>query len=403
MNIGSTSARRGFGESDRSPSRVGRSVNQHDSDHWKQKPLRVETLGWKSVADTEPQGLGLTYWFDPGTEGEPHPVTIRFVGRRIGMKGKPGRRDRFTKLETIDQVLPGSGPIAITTRISDVTPGEWKVTAGPVQDQRRRSSVRASPQVGRLSLPKGSASGTTAFAHLLQVLAPGAHLGAWPGLVGLGAVLALVTQAFLAARAGLPVVPVLLVSLLASLIGLVGAKLYYATGHYINGDRGALTLVSGTCIQGFVLGAVATLVVGAPAAGVPNGALLDVTAPGLMFGMAIGRWGCFLGGCCAGRPTSSRWGLWSSDRRIGVRRVPTQLLESTLALVIGLVTLLATLAISQPSGVVFVAAIAAYTFGRQLLFPLRAGPRHTPYGRTMVLVLSALVLAVAIAVAVVSG
>jgi phosphatidylglycerol:prolipoprotein diacylglycerol transferase len=93
------------------------------------------------------------------------------------------------------------------------------------------------------------------------------------------------------------------------------------------------------CIQGFGLGAIGTLVIGAWATGMPAGPLLDVTAPGLLVGMTIGRFGCFFGGCCAGRPTASRWGLWSSDRRLGVRRVPTQLLESTVALVVGLAAL----------------------------------------------------------------
>lgn len=371
----------------------------HSAGDWKARPLRVETFGWKLVADAEPQALGLTYWFDPGTEGEEYPVTIRFAGRRVGVKGKPGRRDRFSVLESIDHVVPGSGPIAITTRVSDVAPGEWNVTASPVRDPRSRSGTRGSASPERLSLPDASSSGTTAFSRVIGIRAPGARLGAWPALVGLGVVIALVTQALLAAHARLPLTRVLLVSLLACLIGLAGAKLYYATGHYIKGDRGAFTLLSGTCIQGFVLGTVGALAVGARFASVPISTLLDVTAPGLLFGMTVGRCGCFFGGCCAGRPTASRWGLWSSDRRLGLRRVPTQLLESTVALVIGLAALIAAWTMPHPAGVVFIGAIAAYTFGRQLLFPLRAGPRHTSHGRTITMALAALVFAIDIAVA----
>lgn len=379
--------------------RVASHADTHRADDWKARPLRVERSGWKAVADAEPQALGLTYWFDSGTEGEPHPVTIRFAGRRTGVKGKPGQRDRFSVLESIE-VLPGSGPIAITTRVSDVAPGEWNVTASPVWDPRRQAGRRGSATARQLNLPTGSSSGRTVFAHLIRIRAPGARLGAWPALVGLGVVAALVTQSVLAAHTGLPVIPLLLVSLAACLVGLISAKLYYATGHFMKGDRGALTLLSGTCIQGFVLGAVGGLVVGALVVGVPIGALLDVTTPGLMFGMTVGRYGCFFGGCCAGRPTASRWGLWSSDRRLGVRRVPTQLLESTMALVIGLAALMATLTTPHPAGVVFIGAIAAYTFGRQLLFPLRAAPRHTSHGRIIIMALSALIVALDIAAAV---
>lgn len=128
-------------------------------------------------------------------------------------------------------------------------------------------------------------------------------------------------QALLAFQAGLPVAGVFWLSLVASLVGLAGAKLYYVLGPLVKGDlpTGLSMLTGGMCIQGFVLGAVATLVIGAPVADLALGPLLDVTAPALLFGMTIGRFGCLLGGCCAGRPTASRWGVWLSDRRLGMR------------------------------------------------------------------------------------
>ena len=160
-------------------------------------------------------------------------------------------------------------------------------------------------------------------------------------------------------------------------------------------------LTVGMCIQGFVLGAIGSLVVGALVAGIPVGRLLDVTAPGLLFAMAIGRWGCFLGGCCAGRPSASRWALWSSDKRLGTRRIPTQLFESLLAGTVGVAALLAVwLTTPHPAGVVFIAAIAAYTLGRQLLFPLRDLPRTTAHGRTLVALAAGLIIAVDVAVGV---
>jgi phosphatidylglycerol:prolipoprotein diacylglycerol transferase len=183
-------------------------------------------------------------------------------------------------------------------------------------------------------------------------------------------------------------------------IGLAGARLYYMAEHPRR-PRGLMKMTSGMCIQGFVLAAVGTVIVGALLVGLPMGRLLDVTAPGLLFGMAIGRIGCFFGGCCAGRPTASRWGLWSSDRRMGVRRIPTQLFESAMALLIGVVALLAMIAATpDPGGLVFAAGAAAYTFARQLLFPLRDLPRNTAYGRALTMAASGLVLVAAIATAV---
>ncbi len=254
------------------------------------------------------------------------------------------------------------------------------------------------------SLPKASGSGRTTYAPIARILAPGARLGAWPALVGFGVAVALVAQALLAGHLQVGVPRVLGVSLVASVVGLVGAKLYHASGHYLTGERGALRLLSGTCIQGFVAGAVAALLVGTRVAQLPLWPLLDHTAPGLMLGMVIGRYGCFFGGCCAGRPTASRWGLWSSDRRVGVRRIPTQLLESAVALLIGVAALLALWLVEpRPAGVVFVGSIAAYTLGRQLLFPLRDRPRRPAWRRILVLALCAGVVVADVAVAVLAG
>ena len=366
----------------------------------KTRELQVSQVSWETVADVEPQALGLTYWFDAPDGQDSSRVAIRFVGQRIGAGPKPGPRDRFDVVETIDNVVPGSGPIALTTRVRGIAPGKWQVTAAPDQVTPRRSSkYGASPPARRGS---ASAVGTTAFAPILSVVAPGARMGAWSGLVAVGTVVALIAQSLLATRTGLPSGQVLLVSLVACLVGVAGAKLYYVVGHLIKGDlgRGFDMLTGGMCIQGFVLGAVAVLLGGAAVTGVGVGALLDVTTPGLMFGMTVGRFGCFFGGCCAGKPTAARWGLWSSDRRLGMRRIPTQLFEAAVALAVGVTAMaLVWMGPPRPAGVVFVGAMAAYTLGRQLLFPLRAGARHTAYGRVLTLALSGLALVGAVVVA----
>lgn len=358
------------------------------------QPLRVEGFRWKAAAELTPQALALTYWFDAPDEGEPFPVTIHFSGRRVGVRRKPGPRDSFSTSGTVERVVPGSGPLAVTTRVFDIAPGDWNVTATPARDRR----VRAGTTSARIpKLVKAAASGTTFYAPVVGVQAPGARVGAWPALVGLGVVVALITQALLVSRVDLSIARVLFLSLGACLIGLVGAKAYYLVEHR---RESPAILTSGMCIQGFVLGAIGTLVAGGMLAAIPVGRLLDATAPGLMFAMTIGRFGCFFGGCCAGRPTGSRFALWSSDRNLGARRIPTQLIESSGALLVGLVALLAVTAMTpDPSGVVFVGAIAAYTLGRQLLFPLRDLPRTTSHGRLVVMALTSLVLVVDVVVA----
>lgn len=53
--------------------------------------------------------------------------------------------------------------------------------------------------------------------------------------------------------------------------------------------------------------------------------------PALVFGHAIGRIGCFLAGCCFGKPTEFFWGVHIYDHD----RHPTQLLEALGLLLIG--------------------------------------------------------------------
>lgn len=350
-------------------------------------PVDVNSFTCGMLRSVEPQALGVNYWFDAAPDGDPYPVTVHIEGRLRG-ELPPGQRGAFTRMATVEGIVPGSGRVAVTTRISGLALGTWDVTATPVQPTPEGSGAASSPPADP-RLPRGTASGTTMFGPVARVSAPGVRLGAWPALVGLGTVLALVVQSLLAPRLGLPVRQLLPLSLVACVLGLLGAKTYFLVTHPRE-PRSFLTL--GMSIQGFVLVAIAVLLGGAWTLDLAPGAVLDATAPGLLLGMMVGRLGCLLGGCCAGRPTSSRWGVWSSDRRLGVRRIPVQLLESSLAGAVGVLALLAVVGFGAGAGgLVFVAGVAAYTAGRQVLFPLRGIPRDTTHGRQIMLVASSLV------------
>lgn len=186
---------------------------------------------------------------------------------------------------------------------------------------------------------------------------------------------------------------------LACVIDTAGANAYYVLTHHNGGWRLRGT---GMSVQGFVLASISTLALGSTLTGVPVGPALDVMTPGLLFGVTVGRFGCFFGGCCARRPTRSRWGLWSCDRTLGVRRIPVQLVESATAAVLAAAE--AALLLSQEGlgGAVFVAGMAAYTLGRQLLFPLRQIARSTRFGRPVAAVLCALAVLSAVLAAVLS-
>ncbi len=177
--------------------------------------------------------LAATYWFDPAPRDEPYPVTVRFSGRRLNVEGRAQARDRFVQDETIDAVIPGSGPISVTARVRDINPGEWDVTAQVLEPPRRGSRRRevetapvsaGSPDrlAGRWrrrvpTIEPGIPLRTcpTPFARV-----PGVLPGIWGVLVGLGIIVALITQAVIISRDHLAVGPAFLVSLAAIVAGL---------------------------------------------------------------------------------------------------------------------------------------------------------------------------------------
>jgi phosphatidylglycerol:prolipoprotein diacylglycerol transferase len=360
------------------------------------------------------QILSVTYWLEPRSQPHPSPVTIRFAGRRVGVEGSVQPGDEFIADEVIDTIIPRSGPISVTVQIRNINPGEWAVTArelGGTHPNTRASrrwaqkhlvqtmptGAHSNPIAGvwRRWAPSVGAAGADTHVHttpLLFARVPGIIPGIWVIMVALGMAIALAVQTWVIARTHLTIGPALPATFVAIVIGIFGAKVWYLV---IYRHETGLKRWNGWCIQGFVTGATVMAAIMLIVLRMPAGTFLDVTAPGLMFGMAIGRIGCFFGGCCGGPLTASRWGVWSCDRHIGGRRLPTQLIESALALSMGVVSLVAVVTHGPANGALFMAALAAYTLERQGVLHLRAEPRKTRLGLPVTAALAALVLAAA--------
>jgi phosphatidylglycerol:prolipoprotein diacylglycerol transferase len=347
--------------------------------------------------------LAVTYWFDPAPHPEPYPVTVRFSGRRADVKGRLHPGDRFVQDETIEEVIPGSGPVSLTARVRGINAGSWAVTAhmlgfappalGP------RSHTPAAPaavplhpaaRFWRRWAPSAESAEQVRTCPTPFARAPGILPGIWGAMVTLGMVVALALQFLVISDDHLALGHWWAVSLVAIVVGIVGAKVWFIVLH--RRER----LINGWCIQGFITGAILTAAILLVVLDVPTGVFLDVTAPGLLVAMAVGRVGCFFAGCCGGPPTASLWGVWSSDQRVGARRIPTQLLELVFALSLGLGVLVADLGHGPTGGTYFVGALAAYILGRQGILHLRAEPRKTRQGGLATTALAALVLVAAV-------
>jgi phosphatidylglycerol:prolipoprotein diacylglycerol transferase len=343
-----------------------------------------------------------TYWLDPGETGDPFSATIRFSGRRTDVTGKPQPRDSFWQEETVDGIIPGSGPVAITAEVRGVNPGQWTVTARSVARVGGRpyrsypppghdpAAVYRVPPPRRVGIPPES-DATIHTSTLLRSKVPGIIRFAYTTLIGLGVLVGLGLEALLLNHGHYSLFRPMLFSVIAILAGVIGGKGWYVAVH-----RGKK--FDGWCIQGFVAGAAVVVAAAALAGpGLPAGAFLAAAAPALLIGMAIGRPGCFWAGCCTGRPIAARWGIWSSDRRLGCRRAPAQLLEALSALISGGVVLVVVLIDGLArSGPVAVVGLAAYTLARQLILGLRAEPRVWRYGRPVTATIAALALIVGI-------
>ncbi len=114
--------------------------------------------------------------------------------------------------------------------------------------------------------------------------------GSWPLLGTFAIAVAIITQAAILARENLPVGESLVVSLLAVAFGLVGAKVWYAVLHPGPWRR---AILGGWAVDGFLAVCFAVGVAALLAFHLPVGAVLDATAPGLFFAVALGRIGCF--------------------------------------------------------------------------------------------------------------
>lgn len=118
--------------------------------------------------------------------------------------------------------------------------------------------------------------------------------------------------------------------------GIVGARLFYVIGNWseFRGHLGKIFSInmSGLVFYGgLVLGLALVVAVGFWKK-VKFWSIMDLAGLCLPLGLAFGRVGCFLNGCCYGKPTTLPWGITFPTVAPLVARHPTQLYELVLDL-----------------------------------------------------------------------
>jgi len=114
--------------------------------------------------------------------------------------------------------------------------------------------------------------------------------------------------------------------------GLLGARIWYVLQHWwffiLNPWWAPLFWRGGLVWYGGVLGSVIATWAFARRRRLPVLRVLDQVIPFIVLGHGIGRMGCFLHGCCYGKPTTAWWGV-AFPQQPEIERIPIQLVEAT--------------------------------------------------------------------------
>ena len=103
-------------------------------------------------------------------------------------------------------------------------------------------------------------------------------------------------------------------ALYSLIAGVVGARLFYVVHHFEQFQQGDLLSIfaiwrGGLELLGGVILAITVIVLYLRYHKLPIRRYLDILAIGLMLALAFGRIGCFLNGCCFGKPSNVPWAV----------------------------------------------------------------------------------------------
>ena len=198
-------------------------------------------------------------------------------------------------------------------------------------------------------------------------------------MTGLGVVAALLMAWHRSKARGLSDDTATTLVLLAVIIGYVGSKIFFVLTHFPDFLRDPLGSLGseGFVVYGGILFGTMACYVYCRRKGQSFLQWADILLPGVALAQSLGRIGCFLAGCCYGRPTDSWLGVVfpaGSMAPAGVKLLPTQLFSSAGDLLLCL-TLLWAEKKSRRDGDVLVLYMILYSIGRFAIEFFRADYR----------------------------
>jgi phosphatidylglycerol---prolipoprotein diacylglyceryl transferase len=201
----------------------------------------------------------------------------------------------------------------------------------------------------------------------------------YPAMLFLGLLAGFVAGNLLAHASGMNAFRVYVASLILFVPALIGAKLLYVLSHWQNyrHDRKKIwrSGEGGGAMYGGLLLVLPFSVPVLAALHLSAGSYWDVAVFTMLVAMVLGRLGCLMNGCCAGRPSKSLLGIYLPNREgVWERRVPTPCLEAALG--VALVVLALAFRPFMPfPGSLFLLVTAGYALGRLVLESTREQTR----------------------------
>ena len=209
-----------------------------------------------------------------------------------------------------------------------------------------------------------------------NIIDSGSFVLSWHGFLSFVAVIvAVLLTARLAPRHGISTDDVYAVATWGILGGVIGARLLHvideADFYWDNPEKIIQVWNGGIAVWGGVLGGLAGAWIYASRAGIVRGRLADVTAPGLLLAMAIGRIGDIINGEHLADATDLPWAfVWTNPSSVSFQvhglngSHPAVVYEAMLDLAIVALALWVLPKLMRPDGMVFAASLGMYAFGR---------------------------------------
>ena len=209
-----------------------------------------------------------------------------------------------------------------------------------------------------------------------NIIDSGSFVLSWHGFLSFVAVIvAVLLTARLAPRHGISTDDVYAVATWGILGGVIGARLLHvideADFYWDNPEKIIQVWNGGIAVWGGVLGGLAGAWIYASRAGIVRGRLADVTAPGLLLAMAIGRIGDIINGEHLADATDLPWAfVWTHASSVSFQvhglngSHPAVVYEAMLDLAIVALALWVMPKLMRPDGMVFAASLGMYAFGR---------------------------------------